>query len=550
MQVKSENGEVSYEIIKGKCRIDNLKEDTSYTIMSYGDTGINSNLVSFKTLKNVDEVYAKFERFVYSNSNGLAYPDINRYKKVIKMAMSKYTDRVSEALIILKKELVDKLAGSNSESIKDIKIDIMISSELIAIALKLETDTILISNKNSVKMPSSFYDENKRNCVQMDKSVDKIEVYRLHNNIYKFVESVGVSLFCTINGKTRSHKLKTKAAIKYRVFSFSGKAKSAPLDIYVHTAEDTITLIPDSNSTISYSEEIKIATDVINSYDDKLSDIDVERVMLSKVKIKTNSILSAPSTKIVDDKIIVKTGIYNIQSNLSGVNNYMLAIASKSDVFSNRHMYKVPFTNRDKHIVIDKYENAILEKPYVIWIENSDGIQISDASSFISNYDLNTDLKIYESDFLIDAINKISKDKLETNISNEVKNFIRYDSDVNTHSMIESVLALVLNGESNNNNCYNFTKSIQNLVGIISKPSQDRMKSININNYELEIVTDTDGTVVIIKDDYKGFSNYNILKNNKLKLSVKNKAIVVFISSELIKKSTVYYIEDNKIREV
>lgn len=544
-----------YSLKKSSAKIKGLDEKSLYSLYTYDEYGKDSSeLIQFETLSD-RKLYKELINYIKANSNNLV---INNKRKYISIIEDNDENDLSPADAILKakNEYLNKyrlLEITNKNYLKEkqeLEEKIIICTEIIKIAIKLNNDYIAVNNKkNNIPPPTMFLDNNYDNIFQFKDNVTSAEFYKVYNNVIQFATSVDSSNFKTIDGHTNSFRFIGRSGTKYYVQALDNQNRSLKLYFYTMSNKEKMQYVNKYFNKNKISDEcLKNANETTkNDFIDNISTKDKERAMMINIKKSDNNVIIAPTILESTNNVIVGVNLNNFINN----NNmeFFLSIANYDEIINNKNIYKVSFNKDSETVEIpSKFTGLKDDTAYAVWIENSEYKQISNASTFVYNIENNSISKIdkYHLKDIIESINLISKNNLPLEVQDLIVAEIENNESINSMNIIQSVIRIILSNIIPKNDFLNFLFKFKKYMGIMTDDYKLNLKNIKLDSNILSFTSSQEGNIIIYSKE-KSY-NINLEKENILNLNNYNDDILLLIANDngLINKSNLIVINKNE----
>jgi hypothetical protein len=550
------NGDLdSYNITNKKAKIKNLDPNSTYNVRTYNsDDNDSSKTISFKTLGDY-EAYEDLISYLKANKKVLSIEDsISDYVNLVEdnedpdltpsEAISKAKSNYTNALAVL-----DLGSSTYKEDKLALEKKILMSSLILTVSIKMNNNTVSAINKSlNVPAPTFYLDENYDNIFQFDENITSAEFFRDYDSIEQYAATISSYNFKTINGKTNCFKFIGKPGVKHYVQAIISNVRSTKVEFYVMTAKEKEAYINKDiiKDTMSASTISKLNATVDNDLEDTISTIEQQRAFLVNAKKISNDKITAPTILSIDTDVIVQTFLNNITNNDT---TFYLAIATYNDIVNNNDIYKVPFSSKDTAITISPLSNGIKENAaYALWIENSEGVQLSNVTTFvyIPGTDPVDNITKYESKDFIEIINTIAKKELPVDIQDVILGTIENNEDITINEIVSAVIDILSTNVIPKVNLLNFLYSIKKYIGIFSDIDNSFINNINYNTSTISFDSSKTGTILIY--DLDQILNINLENSNAIQLNnyQSNIVIIVAIENSLNSKSNILIINKNE----
>lgn len=347
--------------------INGLEEDTKYTIYTTDGTDISAPV-------NVSTNKSKF-------------CDINLLIKYIKFNKPLWVSRISDVnlndLYNDGHTLIDKVLKLNCDKI--------IKSEILIYAIKLQNELNKYYNHSSKPITLTNSTENIFNIqLKCSDPVKRITYYKVINN--KNFYDKNVNNTSVISG-----------AINTRYFARAvddNNNRSLRYDFCCFDKETKEELDKYSEVKVLDSKDFTFYNDKYPNYDTEL----IKGIYSKEYFIPDTYILKEPGVlSYTEDEIVFDVNY--IENGLNGTN--YICISQINTVFDYTPVRKIPFENTTE-CRVKQYESNIYEDNYyLVWIEDSDFLKISESMILSTHTDKDTNFENY----LLDSIKKYSKYK-------------------------------------------------------------------------------------------------------------------------------------------
>lgn len=549
-----------YDIVARRCILTELQPNTEYTIYSFNETDkLPSRQVKVRTLTSKDDLFNQLTLFCYANSRELIFSDMIIYNDLLEeaklIAINLNKDTTDSILIVKKKyqDLILELGTSLEDlEIKD-KYDLKIKAcnELIEFSSKLFNDYINAINIISpVAIPTMTLNNRYENVFKFNLENTTAEFYKSNNKSAQFHYEVQSYNFKNIDGVENSFRYIGKPGYMHYVEALTNRVRSPKLEFYVMTQIEKEEFIEKDNQRDKITDKDK---DEINSQINKdeilvLETNEYKRAFMINAKRISNPLLLPPEIETINENVLVRTSI-NSLIDFNYNNNYYIALATYEELLCGSPMYKVKFTNKEDVIAITRLLNGLKEdNVYALWIENEEGIQLSNASTFVYSEDFSLeddDMKEYELKDTIDKIKTLAINTLPKDIYDDILTVIENNRSITNYNFINEVLAVLMNTVISKSILVAFLKEFKYFLGIMGPSESIMFNNINYKNELLEFNSLYTGSLIIY-NVYPGDSNnsVSILEDiNKINTTIyQDLILVIAIDEKLNKKSNLILI--------
>lgn len=558
-----DGNQYSVKLSARKATINNLESDTSYLIFTCNDEyKTESDKVIVKTLPFGHDLYQDFIKYLMYNKKSLDNQDNERYVEVvykakeISMSGKRYetiTDTFIEANKYYNEELCNLKqanfpdAFSYEEAINRLETLIAIASEIISISTKIVNDSIYGYNYDTlvVEPPKLEHESGCTSIFLLDSGIDSMEFYRQFTKTTQFAkliashnfESSGTGYKCRFEGRPDTNHY-TYAINKYGF-------RSPRVDFYVNDNESKAKALDRKKN-----DEKTIQSKLIyeNNYiggklDDDLSDDERFRVLTESAKSSDVKLFVPPTIIEVTDKSI-KLLVKN--STVLKTINAVIAISPIENALINHTRYK---SDIDECISFTTYDHGLRPgQVYCIWIEDSDGVQISDSITVktTDNESADTSREYESAKYFINKLvsglrQTIANDKNDSTVLSNILYRYENDDEITKTTVLDCVLEDILESRSKLDNLYEILYSFykfyfNNVYTINPEFFQENLVLIDEN-----IIIPEDCIAEIIKISSDGIRENNIWvkKGDSICLYDENTfyTIVSFISDDISKRS-------------
>lgn len=546
VMIIKQDGTINNYDIETELTIDDLDENTYYTIKTYNNIDREySKSIQIKTADEENKLFKELKKYLKANKKKLnishklneCFNIIDKYKE------NKLTPAacINKAYNKFKAEYRALDVGDDNyrEDKEKLEEKIKLCQILYETALKLTNDNNRAINiEKNVPPPTMFYDDNLNNVFQFDENITSAEIFKLYKNVVQFDSVIYSSDFKTICNKNNCYRFTGKPGKEYYIRAINGQVRSTKLYFTVLSNEEKMIYLNNKHEEMNNTDINKIQENVENALGKSLSELNKQRAFMYNAKKISSPLLISPSIIYSNKNIEVETSLYDFYSNCTTEINLYLAISSYDDLIQNNDIYKIPFNNHDEKIYISNLYNGLKNNTaYAIWIENEDGIQISNPSTFIYSLDINEeyindDINAYElNDFinnvLLIANNNLSKDEYE-NISDNIENV----SEINSIDIIPLTFDAISDLPINKKILLHYIYNMKYYIGLFTDSDTTLIYNINYYNNNLSFNSLKKGSIVIYN---KGtIQNFNLERNNTISFSRLNGLIIVVVLDDTL----------------
>lgn len=379
----------------------NLAPNKVYNIATCTENfGMPSAIVTVTTLSFGHDEYLDFMNYIMYNSKTLTNPNINVYATVINkakdisMGVINY-ETMTDTFVEANKQYNKELSDLKQENFPDIesyqkevdKLQALIdaSVELITISAALIRDKIYGYNyKTFVVEPPVL--ENIDGCTStfiVNNDIKSMDFYRQFAKTTQFSKTIEKNNFkrkeevmtCRFDGRPET---------RYYTYATNEQGYKSPrVDFYVYGDSYKAHAIENLNNSLEIINNNinRLDIEIGESLDSSLSSSDKKRVYTEILKSDTVKQTKAPVVKDKGEDLLT----VNIIDDLNALKNInaRVAISEVDYALMNTCKYKIDI---DKEVTFNTSEHGVKpNKDYVIWIEDSDEKQISDAITVRSN---------------------------------------------------------------------------------------------------------------------------------------------------------------------
>jgi hypothetical protein len=333
------------------------------------------------------------------NKNTLQYGTVEQYINIIdeakKIAIADLDYMsASDAIIKYKDIILSQIASlkqSNfptydeyTKKVKELNDTLLICYDLIRIVNILHNDNIVGMNPATPVKPPAPELADAINCVFLfGDNVEKLEFYRQYNKVVQFAAEVTkIAFFNHINGK-KGFRFVGKPGYNYCVYAFNLAGERSPMtQFYVMTDEEK------AKNLNSYYLE-KNAVDALILETERTIGKDLEklninsdnyrRLLVENAKAMEANIFPAP-TVISNTTDKIEINVSNNESIGMFTTEFYAVIADIEDALYKRVAYKQLVTT-DTVEFSARYGGIKPDRMYAIWIESSDGTQVSPSTT-------------------------------------------------------------------------------------------------------------------------------------------------------------------------
>lgn len=451
--------------------IKNLRANTTYRIATSNDSMESiSDFVNIVTLPFGYDRYRDFSDYIYYNKKSFKNSDINIYQKVIadakKISMSgaRYetmTDTFVEANKLYKEE-ISELKMSDFENMEKYEEAKTRLEMLIAASLELITTSIVVSSDEVygynyetivVDPPQLEHISGCTNVFLVDDKVSSMDFYREFTNTTQFAKTINKRNFeardnynaCTFNGRPGTRH--------YTYAANNHGFRSPRVDFYVYPDDyRSLAMEEMMNEEQMLAHKLKHVDSIIgNKINNELDDRDRKRV-LSEI-IKNSEVKNVkPPVVVENNKHGILLEIIEDKEELISI-GAMVVISDIDNALMNYPKYKI--NAKDEIFFTAKKHGIRSGTDYAVWIEDSEGYQISDCITVEAIKNTETDIareyKLSEY-FISDIADKLEYEFKESRVEDNVLNNIVYknknDIETNKVTMLDNILADIIDESS------------------------------------------------------------------------------------------------------
>ena len=552
----SDGEEYIYDLKKSTLKIKDLEPNSLYTLKTYSDDEESVSVTISFTTPQENDLYDNFIKYIKANKKELDIDDIDEYIKMIKDNMDLSTtpsDAINKARSNYKNQLsmLNPNTSNYAKKREELERKIEICSNLLLIASKLNNDYIsAINEKNYIPIPKIFLDKNYNYIFQFGEYVDTAEFFRDYGSVKQLAATVKSYNFKTIDDKDNCFRFVGKGGVKHYVQAIIKGVRSPKLEFYVMTNKEKEKYLNNNSSDLSQEDIDKI----INGINNEGLPVNYEQraFMFNAKKINNPKIINPTIIEINPSEVIVKSNL-NDFIHESKDKLFYLAIASYEGIINNKDLYKIDFTNTSDYIAISPIYHGIKKGlSYAIWIEDSDGNQISNPSTFVYDPEAELDLNNeYELKYIIDTINSVANSNLSADIRDNIYSITKNNDSIESNVLIKNILSILTSNYVPMNNLYNFLYKLKNYIGVFGDSSDSIINNLKFDKNILSFNSSIDGTLIMYCDD--NIFNFNIENNTAIDVSLYKSNILILIASnsDLNEKSNLIIInKKDKTMEV
>lgn len=455
--------------------INNLIADTEYVIATCDTLNqYESSQARVKTLVSADKPFNDLKQFVFVNAEQFKYGEVIEYHsiideaKIIKESTLSIYNSITDAIVIIKNNEHSKMASMKVEDFKNIEeynkaAEASIKKanrcyELIMASSKVTNDRRYAINRLlfALTPPVPEVLDNMSSVILTDKSTKALEFYRQVKHVSQFSSKVTSNYFTDHESGKKSCKFLGRPGWKHYVYAMNELNQRSPrLEFYVMTDEektrrtkelaDETSLIDEA---IAYSESL--VGEEMHSLN--LPDEHSKRILVKEVKDISLPLLPTPVViESTNSKIILDVNYKDIIGQYE--DKYFVALSEVNSALFSIPRYKVIINNNSDKVEFNADDHGL--KPntsYVVWIENDQGVQVSNCATMYT-YDEAIDvdtieeskIHYYELDKFISKFKKIlsTKIKLDYEINYAIDN-LKDDSSVNEKNFHERLIKNIL----------------------------------------------------------------------------------------------------------
>lgn len=549
--------------LKGtKVTITELSAGTKYNIATANNSlGSISEYAKVSTRdKGFDAINALIG-FIEKNKSFLKNKDFDIYKQVANEAKDylKNEMQITAAFEEKCKKYLEELNAltnpktrdslSQQEEIDRLTALIDASIEMIYIANSLNNNSIYGYNHSSmiVEPPIVEHIDACTNSFIIGDNIAYLEFYINEKTTSQFVKKIEKSSFkqidnkfvCTFNGKPRK---------RYHVYAVSSAGfKSPKVDFYI--LDDTKRAEALDKFTVDVENKTYQLERANKSYEyvlePSLSDEDKKRVL--------TEIITAPSTKTISAPIVLessKTAVTVSMNEPEGLllrNNYRVVICPVEDVLMDLPRYKEPAKSTVEFNVLNHGLKS--NTNYLIWVEDKDENQVSDAVSVCTKDadELDEENEFTINSYFIDKhIDNLREEFNKQNLMSTTLNNILYSNETNIDNTktntLDNILENILDNVSQLHNVIDILCSFFK-VYLDSKYNIDTefFKEAPVySNKKLTMKEDAIAEIINISSSNEIVKEYKVLtagESIKINNDVNGYTIITFANEELTKRS-------------
>lgn len=511
-------------------RIANLNDlipNTKYTVCTFREgENVESKSTTFRTLGSKDLMFKRLKLFIYSNSSKLIFKDnmsiyLSMLDEIKKEAENnnydviKAVQKVKDHYIYLRKQ-VDKSKPGFQELLDKYDLDIKICSEILTLANKLYNNLIAVVNKESLPIPTMFYDDNYDSNFSFSEDTRKAEFFRMYNNLERIDQRVESYNFKKIKNHDNSFRYLGRQGMNHYVQAVKINVRSPKLNFYLMTEDEKAQYAIKDNEKekITPEEEEKIYNRISKDFDETLSNSEsIKAFMINAKKID--------SPKVIPLSVDNVGEYVNANSNLKDLINddfkkkFYVAVADSENIKNDDMIYKNEFSSSDHSVSIDPMLNNLKDNmDYAVWIEDENFNQISNPSTFTFAKESETSslIKEYELKDIIQSIEKAAELTLPSLSAENIINNIENNDSITSCNIINKTLELLFNQPLPKTNTINFLRSIQKYIGVFLDADNSMMYNLSYDTNSCSFQSDKEGTIII----YSLSDNEIIVSTQKL----------------------------------
>jgi hypothetical protein len=387
--------------------IDKLYSGTRYIVYT-SDGKTDSKTVAVRTLEYDAKPFDDIKTMMLSNITLLVYEDdIQGYYDLLSQAQQiQKTSRVVltalDSLCILKSDihaLIVAAATGSFPSEKDrqeyiaakMKLEEM-CGELICFAKKVMNDKNYANNFLShIDPPVAEQKDFLNSVLLLDINTIAIEIYKITKTGKIKVAMLDSSKIYDYNFKKKACKFNGVPGNKYDVYAVGlDDIRSPKYELYIMTDSEKALAINKYNNEKKIIDDrlSKAKIDAANMINElHLSDEGQARAIIQFAKKPSNAILTAPTiTDVGLDHITVM--LSDLETQLAIGSQCIAVLSTIEESLEIIPVYKKRFTIAETMITFSSDDNGVRPNTsYAIWIENSDGEQISDCATTTTSID-------------------------------------------------------------------------------------------------------------------------------------------------------------------
>ena len=444
-----------------------LRANTIYRIATSNDSMESiSDFVNVVTLPFGYDRYKDFSDYIHYNKKSFKNSDMNIYQKVIadakKISMSgtRY-ETIADTFVEANKLYNEELSGlkmsdfENMEEYEEAKTKLEI---LIAVSLELITTSIVVSSDEVygynyetivVDPPQLEHASGCTNVFLVDDKVASMDFYREFTNTTQFAKTINKRNFetrenynaCIFNGRPGTRH--------YTYAANNHGFRSPRVDFYIYPDDyRSLAMEEIMNEKQMVAHKLKHVDSIIGSkINNELDNRDRKRV-LSEI-IRSSEVKSVKPPVVVENN---KHGIlFKIIEDKEELINAgaMVVISDIENALMNYPKYKINI--KDEIFFTAKKHGIRSGTDYAVWIEDSEGHQISDCITVeaIKNeeVDIAREYKLNEY-FISDITNKLEDEFKEAQVESNILNNIIYknknDIETNKTTILDNILADII----------------------------------------------------------------------------------------------------------
>jgi hypothetical protein len=442
-----------------------LKEQTMYILYTFGDDSESMRIYA-KTDEFFDRPYEDLEKFIMCNKSILQYGTCEDYIKIIEeakniaiadpdyisitTAMIKYRDIILSQLSSLK--ISDFSVYTEYEKkLRELSNILAMCYYLISIVNMMQNDNAVYMNTMATVKPPAPELVDAINCVFLfGDNIEKLEFYRQYNKVTQFAAEVLKIAFFNHNSGKKGFRFVGKPGYNYYVYAFNSAGERSPMvQFYVMTDDEKAAhlnsyyLEKDAVNTLLLETERAIGPEI-----DKLNvnQNNHRRLLIENAKAMEANVFPAPTViSKSTDKITID--VSNNESVGMFATGFYAAIADTEDALYKRATYKQLITTNTVEFST-RYGGIKPDRMYSIWIENSDGMQVSPsitaviyASETSDTLNEEESIDLYRVENIINQVSRTLSNKI--NITTEIAAAINNlkDDDTITYKNVFDKLA-------------------------------------------------------------------------------------------------------------
>jgi hypothetical protein len=460
------NGDMEYialPLVNKRSTITGLTPYTRYLVYTCDDTDTKkSQPVTVSTLLFNDQPYdnlrsfVDFNRYKFKNGQLIEYMTIVNEAKVLAERIS-ITIKVSEAIALLKTKYQKQLSELRVENFPSTELYLdefnrlqrigLICYDLIIYADKIMNDIIYSNNLSAIVVqPAPEILSFANSVILISKDTVELDIYIINNDKTQLLIKVPKSKFTVYDSERLSYRFTGKPCTKYFAYAIDAKSiKSPRFDFYVPSDADktsTLEIYAAATKRVdTYVEQVK--SSLLSDFDKyHMSEPTKDRVVMEQIKIVETELLKMPVvTSSSPSKIVVDVNNKEILSDT--IQEFYVAISSAVDALYENPSYKIAIDKNTLDVEFTTELHGIKgNKNYVIWIENSNGTQVSrstTASTFAAPDDYS--IESYNIAKELEQIEKLLKDKII--VSSDIKSILESsgsDDTVNFNNIFDIII--------------------------------------------------------------------------------------------------------------